>query len=91
MKSLRESVRSMMVVSAISLMFVAPVLAQQEVNPDRFEAAAAQNGQHATQVQKQSANASAKKQTAKVRHSNSAGSQRASSKSAPVYTEMASK
>ena len=91
MKSLRQSVQSTMVVATISLLFVAAVLAQQEVNPDRFETAASQNGQHATQVQKKSANASAKKQTAKVRHSSSAGSQRASSKSAAAYTEMASK
>ena len=90
MKSLRESVRSMMVVSTISLLFAAPVLAQQEVNPDRFETVAPQS-QHATPVQKKSANASAKKQTAKIRHSNSAGSQRASAKTAPAYTEMASK
>ena len=88
MKSLRESVRSVMVVSTISLLFVAPALAQQEVSPDRFESVATQNGQHATP--KKPANAS-HKQTAKVRHSRSAGSQTASSKSASSYTQIASK
>lgn len=91
MKSLRESVRSMAVVSTISLLFVTPVLAQQEVSPDRFESVAIQNGQHVTQTQKKSAHASANKQTAKVRHSRSAGSQSASSKSASSYTQIASK
>ena len=89
MKSLRESVRSVMVVSTISLLFVAPVLAQQEVSPDRFESVAIQNGQHATP--KKPAHASPHKQTAKVRHSRSAGSQTASSKSASSYTQIASK
>lgn len=91
MKSLRERVRSMMVVSTISLLFVAPVLGQQEVNPDRFETVALQNGQHATQTPKKSAHAPANKQTAKVRHSSSSGSQTASSKSESAYTQIASK
>jgi hypothetical protein len=82
----------MMVVSTISLLFVAPVVAQQEVSPDRFETVAVQNGQHATQAtKKNTAYASAKKHTAKVRHSNSAGRQMASSKSTSTYTEIASK
>jgi len=91
MKSLRESVCSMMVVSTISLLFVAPVLAQQEVSPDRFETVAVQSGQRVPQAKKNTAYASAKKHTAKVRHSNSAGRQMASAKSASTYTEIASK
>lgn len=89
MKSLRESVRSLTVVSTISLLFVAPALAQQEVSPDRFESVATQNGQHATQ--KKSAHAPAKNQTAKVRYPRSAASQTASSKIASAYTQIASK
>ena len=89
MKNLKDSVRNVIVASTISLLFVAPTMAQQEVSPDRFEPVAAQS-QKVQKVQAPTPN-SAKKHIAKVRQARAVGSQTASSKSASAYTQIARK
>lgn len=73
MKHLINSVRAMIAASVLSLSFVTPVVAQQEVSPDHFDAVSAQDQQTAkskakTPEGKAPTQQVARKRASKVQH-----------------------
>ena len=66
MNYLRKAIRALIAASIISLSFVRPMIAQQEVSPDHFDAAPIQNAQASTSKTKAKANNLASHRTAKT-------------------------
>lgn len=89
MKTANVIIRRIIVASAISLTLAAPVMAQQEVSPDRFESAP-QSLQPVQKASKASVRKSINKQNAKLQNAHK-GQQTASLKNASEFTQMARK
>ena len=89
MKTSKYSFRRMIVVLAMSLGVAAPLLAQQDVSPDRFEStspSAQQTAVHKTA--NSSTHKDVNKQTARVQHARQGGKQTASLKQASNYQQI---
>lgn len=69
MNYLRKAIRAIIAASVISLSFVRPMIAQQEVSPDHFDAAPIQTAQASTLATKAKANKVASHRNAKT-HAN---------------------
>lgn len=85
MNYLRKTIRAIIAASIISLSFVRPMIAQQEVSPDHFDAAPIQNAQASTSATKAKSNKVAAHKTAKTQanktqraHTNTASSKKVS-------------
>lgn len=92
MKASKYSFRRMIAVFAISLSLAAPLLAQQEVSPDRFEFAAQSPQQIAVhKAANPSMHKDLDKHTARVHHVRETGKQTASLKQASNYQQIARK
>lgn len=83
MNHLRKAIRAVIAASIISLSFVRPMIAQQEVSPDHFDAAPIQNAQASTSATKAKANKVASHRSAKTQsnktqraHTNTASSKK---------------
>jgi hypothetical protein len=91
MKTSTFSLRQVIIASALSLSLAAPLLAQQEISPDRFESA--QSTQQAAVTQKIAAKAASHKatnnRTAKLQNSHQANKQSASLKKTSNLDQMA--
>ena len=66
MNHLRKAIRAIVAASIISLSFVRPMIAQQEVSPDHFDAAPIQTAQASTLATKAKASKVALHRTAKT-------------------------
>lgn len=66
MNYLRKAIRAIIAASIISLSFVRPMIAQQEVSPDHFDAAPIQTAQASTLATKAKANKVALHRTGKT-------------------------
>jgi mannitol-specific phosphotransferase system IIBC component len=89
MKTANVIIRRIIVASAISLTLAAPVMAQQEVSPDRFESSP-QSVQPVQKASKASVRKSTNKQNAKLQNAHKA-QQTASLKNTSELTQMARK
>lgn len=91
MKTSTFSLRHVIIASALSLSLAAPVMAQQEINPDRFESAE-QNSQKAVAqktVARASSHKATKKQNAKLQNWHQTARQSASLKKTSNLDQMA--
>ncbi len=90
MKSSKSSLRHTLIACAMSLSLAAPVLAQQEVSPDRFEFASQSTHQvDAHKAANSSTHKGVNKQTARIQHIRQAGKQTAALKQTSNYQQTA--